>query len=120
MKAVELALLILCIQAGIGLVVVTGLFNNSMYFENTMTINLPDNMSAIDQNEQDQSTINVLNSVIDTLSWGWIKQFFQPWYSNNAGVTSLVDHLLFFLRTITGLIIGAAILEIFRNRTDVL
>lgn len=120
MRAVQLALLVICIQFGIGLVVESGLFTG-MYFENTLTdVSLPSDMSALDIVEQDQVSINIFTMVKNTLTWGWLIQFFQPAYANDTATRTFVNTILVLLRSATGIIIGAAVLEFFRNRTSVL
>lgn len=120
MRAVQLALLIICIQLGIGLVVESGLFNG-MYFENTITgVNLPTDLEALDSVEQDQVSINIFTIVKNTLTWGWLIQFFQPAYANDTTTRIFVNTLMALLTSATGIIIGAAVLEFFRNRTSVL
>ena len=121
MRAFELGLLILCIQAGIGLVVEGGMFSGKTYFENTLTgVTLPSNMSALDDLEQAQVGISVFNSVKDALTWGWLKSFFYPAYHTDVAVQGFIDSLLLFLRGLSALIIGAAVIEFFKNRSEVI
>jgi len=120
MRAVQLALLVMCIQVGLGLVAESGAFSG-VYFENKLLgVNLPSNISATSEAEQVSASVNIMNSVWNILTWGWIKNYFEPWYSQDAAVKSFVDSLVLFLAAVSGLIIGAGVIEFVRNRINVL
>lgn len=121
MRAVHLALLIMCIQFGIGVVVVSGVFGNTIYYENTLTsMSLPTNTNALDEGEQAQTSINIFTAIKDALTWGWIKQFFYPAYQTDTGVRVFVDFIQAGLVALSGIIIGAAAIEFFNRWGSVL
>ena len=120
MRAVQIALLIISIQIGMGIVVESGLFNGTFYENQITGINMASNASALSDTEQNQASINIMNTVFNTLTWGWIKDFFQPWYSLDSGLKSFIDHLILLLNSISTFIIGVAFIEFVRNRINVL
>lgn len=120
MRAVQLALLIMCIQFGIGFVVASGVFEG-LYYENTLTsIDIPGNTNALDESEQAQTSINIFSAIKDALTWGWIKQFFYPVYNTNAAVKAFVDFIQAGLIALSTVIIGAAAIEFFNKWGSVL
>lgn len=120
MRAVQLALLVVCLQVGSGLIMTSGLFAGSFYERTLTNLDLPENVSAITEEEQSQASINIMNVIWDTLAWGWIRYYFEPFYSNNVGVKNFIDAFILFLDGISSLIIGVAFLEFLRNRINVL
>ena len=103
-----------------GLVTVSGLYG-SLYYESKITsVNLPSNVSAMTDVEQVQAGTNIMNAIWNTITWGWIKFYFEPLYSNSVAVKGFLDMLIGFLNVLSGIIIGVAFLEFIRNRTDVL
>jgi hypothetical protein len=120
MRAVQIALIVICIQVGMGLVTVSGLYGD-MYYESKITsVNLPSNVSALTEVEQTQAGTNIMNAIWNTITWGWIKFYFEPLYSNYSIVKNFIDLFIAFLDVISGIIIGVAFLEFIRNRTDIL
>lgn len=116
----QLALLILCLQAGIGIVVISGLFGNSIHYENKITgISLPNQTSGFSDIEQTQTAWDIVGGSIDAISWGWIKDFF-PFYYMDTVAKNIVDGIILFLRAATTIIIGAAAIEFMRNQARVL
>ena len=120
MRAVQLALIVICIQVGLGLVTATGLFTGIWYESEITGIVMPSDPLASSDSEQSQTSINIFNTVIDTLTWGWIKHYFEPLYSMNSQVATFVNTLVSFLNVISSIIIGAGFIEFVRNRIDVL
>lgn len=120
MRAVQIALLVIMIQIGMAIVTATGFFTGTSY-ENILTgFSIPSNASSLSEAEQVQVSINVMNTVFDTLTWGWIKQWFEPFYSIDSGVKSFVDAIVLLLRTVSFFIIGIAFIEFVRNRINIL
>ena len=121
MRAVQLAMLIMCIQFGMGMIVTSGVFGSSMYYENTVTsVDLPSNTNVLDESEQAQTSNNIFSRIKDALTWGWIKQFFYPAYYTDAEVKTFVDSIQLGLIGISTLIIGAAAIEFFNKWGSVL
>jgi len=119
-RAVQLALLLICIQVGLGIVASAGLFTGVFYENKLIGVSLPRNISAASETEQISASISMMNVIWNTLTWGWIKDFAQPWYSLDQGVKTFVDSLILFLNSITSIIIAAAFIEFMRNRMQVL
>lgn len=120
MRAVQIALLVICLQIGIGLIAESGLFTKT-YFESSITnVNVPSEVSALNTDEQVQESYNIMTDLWNILSWGWIKTFFEPLYSQDEATKKFVDHILLFLRSITSFVIGVAFIEFVRNRLNVL
>lgn len=120
MRAVQIAFLLLCIQVGGGIVSATGLFNSDYYETSIATPNFPSNISAQSDTEQSQGSINVMNTVFNTLTWGWISTYFEPLYSNNATVKNFIDIIELFLGSISAFIIGVALIEFVRDKINIL
>lgn len=119
MRAIQIALLLLCIQVGLGLVAESGIFSG-VYYESEITdYDVGDNPLQ-SESEQVQASISSLQSIWNILSWDWITRFFEPLYSNDVGVKSLIDHVLLFLRSLTALIVAVALVEFVRNRSNIL
>ena len=120
MRAVQIALLVICIQVGLGLVATANIFGK-LYYESELTnVNFPSGASAISESEQTQISINVMNTVFNALTWGWIKIFFEPYYSLDAQTKIFVDKVVFFLNSVSLFVIGIAFIEFIRNRVSVL
>jgi len=119
MRAIDIAIVVISIQIGMGIIAESGLFSG-VYFENEITgIDLGENPSIGTDTELLQSSTNFLNRMWNALSWGWIKQYFEPLYSNSTSIHNFIDAIVNFLRTISGIVIGAAFVEFARNRVDV-
>jgi len=120
MRAIQVALLVVCLQIGTGLIAVSGLFGN-VYYEGELTdIDTPDNPEALSELEQAQTSINFLNILFDALTWGWIKNYFMPFYNQVSAIKGFIDSVIIFLKAISGILIGIAFIEFIRNRTEVL
>jgi len=120
MRAVQMALLIISIQIGMGIVVESGMFPGN-YYENTIPdVDIPKNISALSETEQEQASNNIMNAIFDVLTWNWIKNFFQPYYSLDSNIRSFIDHLIKLLNGLNVIITGSAFIEMIRNRVDVL
>lgn len=119
MRALQLALLLLSIQFGLGFMAVFGSFGYIPYETKMTGINLTGGAVQTEL-EQQQLSINIMNAIWNILVWDWIKNFFIPWYYSDSGVKSIVDFVIFMLRSLTGIILGAAFIEFIRNRIDVL
>jgi hypothetical protein len=120
MRAVKLALFVIILQMGIGLITVSQLFGG-VYYDTSLTgVTMPVNPDAMSEIEQSQTSVNIFNVVVDALTWSWIKQYFMPWYLQDTGLRLLVDTFINFLRVISGIIIGLAFLEFFRNKTEII
>lgn len=120
MRAVQIALFVILIQVGMGLITVTGVFPN-VYYESSLTnIQMPQNASSLSESEQSQASINIFNSVVNALTWGWIKTYFMPWYNTDAQLKLFVDYLVMFLNAVSTIVLGAAFIEFVRNRSKVL
>ncbi|RLF61822.1 MAG: hypothetical protein DRN33_06365 [Thermoplasmata archaeon] len=103
-----------------GIVVESGMFPGN-YYENTITnTDFPQNISALSETEQEQASNNIMNAIFDVLTWNWIKNFFQPYYSLDSSIKSFVDHLILLLNGLNVIITGSAFIEMIRNRVDVL
>lgn len=119
MRAIEIAVVVISIQIGMGIIVESGLFSG-VYYESEITgIDLGENPSIGTDSELSQSSSNFLNRMWNALTWGWIKQYFEPLYSNNISIHNFIDVIIKFLRLISGIVIGAAFVEFARNRVDV-
>jgi hypothetical protein len=111
---------VILFQACIGIVSETGLFGNLGPYENKMTeMDTPDELSAMNEWEQIKTSVSVFNQMIDLLTWGWIKNMVKDYYDNDEDVRALIDKIIWMLRLVSGIIIGGAIIEFWRNRTDV-
>lgn len=119
MRAIQIALLLLSIQVGLGLVAASGMFSG-VYYESEITDYSVGGNPLQSESEQVQASISGLQSIWNIISWDWITLFFEPWYSNNAGVKGLIDHVLLFLMSLTGLIVVVALVEFVRNRSNIL
>jgi len=122
MRAVEIALLILCLQIGLGLVATTGLFSG-MYYESEITDSpgdLPGTGEYGDEMEQEQTAAGVMEALWNIVTWGWISDFFEPFYSQNADLASFVDTLSLMIGGIANFIVGVAFITFIRNRVSIL
>jgi len=120
MRAVQIALLVISIQVGMGIITESGLFTGNFYENTLINIEMPTNPSATSEEEQVQASINVMNTIWNALTWGWIKHYFEPFYSLNSGVKNFVDHIILFLNSLSAFLIGIAFVEFARNRLNVL
>jgi hypothetical protein len=119
MRAVEIAVFLICFQVGMGIVTESGLFTGTYYeseFANPSNFSNPQTLS---ETEQTQTSFDIMNSLNNILLWGWVTQYFEPIYSLDAGVRNIVDGLVIFLNGISVTIIGIAFIEFVRNQTKV-
>jgi len=120
MRAVQIALFVVCIQVGMGLITASGLFGDRFYESEITNLEIPENASALSETEQAQASINVMNVVFDTLTWGWLTYYFEPFYSSDSTVQNFIDYLILFLNSVSAFVIGIAFIEFVRNRIQVL
>lgn len=114
MRAVQIALLVICIQVMGGIITATGLFGG-IYYETSAIPEVPNQTSAQTAEEQTALSFNIMNALWNTLTWGWIKQFFEPIYSNVAAVRAVVDAFILGLNGICWTLIGIAFIQFLRN-----
>ena len=123
MRAVEMALAVLCIHFAIALVFIgSGTYNHAFSYDSELyAFDTPDEMSALNEWEQITSSVSIFNEVIlKIVAWGWIADFVEPYYSQDTGLKILIDLIIAGLRILSSLVIGAGVLEFWRNRTEVL
>jgi len=119
-RAAQVALMVISIQIGIGIITVTGLFGN-FYYESEITgIDIGNSSSYSSDVEQAQTSVNIMNVITNALTWGWIKEYVLPWYNTNSSFKSFIDYIIMFLNSVSAILIGIAVLEFVRNRVDVL
>jgi|GEM_PF-2620073 len=121
MRAVQIALFVMSLQLGLGFVAAFGGFGNVPY-ESTITgVNvLGEQKEVTTTEEQSRLTFGIISRIRDILTWGWIKDFVMPWYHQSQGVKTLVDFICNALTALTGIIYGAALIELIANRVNVL
>lgn len=120
MRAIQIALLVICIQIGMGIVTESGLFSGVL-FENRLTnVAMPANPASASDAELLQANTDVFNRVINALTWGWLTNYFEPFYSGDAATKVFVDTIVTFMNTISGIIIGIALIQFIRNQVSVL
>lgn len=115
MRAIQLAMLVLSIQFGLGLMAVFGSFGNIPYETEIIKVNITSQNVQTDI-ERQQVSFDIMGNFWNILTWGWIKNFFIPWYYTDNGVRSIIDFIILMLRGLTGIIIGAAFIEFVSNR----
>ena len=123
MRAVEMALGVICIHFAIAIVFIgSGVFNHAFSYDSELyNFDTPDEMSALNEWEQITSSVSIFNEVIVKIAfWGWITDFVEPYYSQDAGFKILIDLITTGLRILSSVVIGAGVLEFWRNRTEVL
>lgn len=119
MRALQLAVFFVLLQFSFGLVSLSGLFPTISYDSSITNVQLPSNVSATSDAEQNQATVQSFNTLINALTWGWVKGLFMPWYSYDAGLKAFVDFLITILNFISGALIAAAVIEMVRNNVSV-
>jgi len=120
MRAVEIALLIISIQIATGIISSTGIFGNISYDRTLINTDPQENISALSALEQSQGVVKTLNTIINSFTWGWIKNYFQPYYNQDAGLKNFIDTIVFLMRGVSAIVLGSAFIEIIVNRSDVL
>ena len=117
MRAVQIALFVLCIQIGMAFVIEGGFFDRkSIYYESSLTnLQLSNNISALNTLEQDQMNIDIFTKVKDAFTWKWIITFFKPTYDNDTDVKNFADHIQLLFIGINAIVIGAAAIELFQK-----
>jgi len=118
MKVFDIAVFIITINIGMALVTASGLFGEQYYENKLIDIQTPGNVSALSESEQYQATIASWNTVLDALTWGWIK-YYVPFYQTDTAVRYFVDALIRGLQALTSIIVVAGVIEFIRNRTEV-
>lgn len=122
MRAVQLGILILCIQGGIGLVAMSNIFSGSYYESSILNgmEGMPSSLSASSENEQLLGSVGAFNRLLSSLTWGWVIQLAEPFgYYTDAGVRAFADLIVTTLRLISLALIGAATIEFIRNQVNV-
>lgn len=116
MRAVQIALLVVCIQIMGGIITTTGLFG-SMYYESSISSPSWYGTSATAQTAEEQQALsfNIMSSMWNILTWGWIKYYFEPLYSNVPSVKSIIDALILGLNGLSAYLIGISFLQFLRN-----
>lgn len=120
MRIVQIALFLLCLQAGIGFIVISTIYGDAIYYESEITNYEAPSDPAQTEEEQRQASISGMSQLWDIVAWGWIIQYFQPLYSNDVGVQAFVDKIIFFFQSITSLLVTIALVEFVRNHTTIL
>jgi len=120
MRAIQIALFLICFQIGMGIVTESGMFTGTYFESSIANPQLTGNFSATEESEQVLGSVSIMNKLWNVLTWGWITRYFEPWYSNNTAVHNFVDHIVLFLNTLSGVLIGVAFIEFIRNRLNVL
>ena len=91
-----------------------------MYYESEITDFNFTNRSTQTEDEQTQASITGMSDIWNLLTWGWIKQYAEPLYSNSSGVKSFIDNIIKFLNSLTGFVVIIALIEFVRNRPNIL
>jgi len=112
MRAIEIMLLIMCINIGIGVIGLTGLFSPKHYEKSLTQIGEWGNPSAVFEEEKTKVSYNIIEDVFRILTWDWIKDYFQPLYSMDENVKRVVDGFTIFMGGINMVLIGAATLQL--------
>jgi len=120
-RAAQIALAVMCIQIGMGFIVVSGLFGD-LYYENKITdVKITRNTTSYTSDIERAGTISdPINWIRNVLMWGWIKQYVLPWYNNDVGFKAFIDYLIAILNSVAFFIYLLALLEIYANRVDTL
>jgi len=120
MRAVQLAMLIMSIQFGLGLIQVFGGFGTIPYESQITGIEVVEEGHIQTTSEQTHLSFNIMSKIWRVLTWDWMKDLAIPWYNTDVGVRSLVDFIINALMGLTGIIYGAALIEFIANRVNVL
>lgn len=117
MRAVQLTILVICLQIGLGFVATSGLFPGVFYEPNVVgALNLG-NPSATDITSQTLASVNALNIIFKIATWTWIADLFQPLM--NADITGATSALVWFgiggLNVLTIYLVGIVIIQFVRN-----
>ena len=120
MRAVQLALLIMSIQFGLGFVQIFGGFGNIPYEQTITHVEIIKQGNVQTAQEQSHLSFSIMSSIRNILLWDWIKNLVQPWYTQDTGIKALIDFIIDALRALTTIIYGAAIIEFIANRVNVL
>ena len=113
MRIIEIALYVLSFQFALGLIMVSGFIPGGFsYDSNLLSYNSPGEMSALNEWEQIGASVNSMNQAIQKVAfWSWIKDYTQPYYSQNTEVYKFVNFLIFGLNILMSLLIGGALIE---------
>ena len=118
-----MALAVICFQFALTIVFIgSGTYNHAYSYDSELYgFDTPDEMSALNEWEQITSSVSIFNEVIVKIAfWGWITDFAEPYYSQDAGLKRLLDLITAGLSILSSVVIGAGVLEFWRNRTNVL
>jgi len=112
-RIIEIALFVLVFQFSLGLVMVSGFVDNGFaYDSNLYTYSSPEDMEALNEWEQIGASVSSMNEAITKIvSWTWIKDYTQPYYSQNAEVFAFVNFIIVGLNLMMGVLIGGALIE---------
>jgi hypothetical protein len=111
MRAVQVAIVIVCITMMQGFIASTGIFNT--YSENPYSN--PNCIYAQTSDEQQACSYNILSALWATLTWGWITQYFQPLYGTVTIVKTVVDAFILIMNGVSGILIGVSFIQFLRN-----
>lgn len=113
MRIIEIALFVLLFQFSLGLVMVSGFVSSGFSYDSELySYNSPGDMEALNEWEQIGASVSSMNEAIKKIaSWGWIKDYTQPYYSQNAEVFTFVNFIITGLNLVMGLLIGGALIE---------
>jgi hypothetical protein len=114
MRFVDIAVLVLCIQIGMGIVTVSGLFGASYYESSNMDMNIGD-PKTLSEIEQTQVSFDILNFLRTALTWDWIHTYFSPIYPYSSGAEAIVTYVVYGLDILSGVLFSIAFLEFVRN-----
>lgn len=120
MRFTHIALMVLSIQMGMGLIHLTGLFGDSYYEADILDVEVPESPDALSEIEQLQAAVKYFNMLVDSLTWGWIKTLFMPWYNQDATLQAFIDKFVDFLNLLSIILVGLGVIEFVRNQTNVL
>ena len=120
MRVVQLAMLIMSIQFGLGFIQTFGGLGNVPYEPEVTGVEVVEGSHVQTTSEQTHLSFGIMSKIWKMLTWDWIKDLAMPWYSNSESVKALVDFILKALQGLTGIIYGAALIEFIANRVNVL
>ena len=122
MRAIEISFIILVFMSCMSLVVNANLFDESgAYYESEIlrqyntdspeSMSLPENISTVSETQQYSSTMNIVDVIFSSLSFGWIKQMVPYDFRDD------IMPLIAVLDIISAFIMGVAIIELFTKRS---
>ena len=113
MRIIEIALFVLVFQFSLGLVMVSGFVPSGFAYDSELyTYTSPGDMEALNEWEQIGASVSSMNEAIKKVtSWSWIKDYAQPYSSQNAEVFAFVNFIITGLNLMMGVLIGGALIE---------